>query len=50
METPRLPPNRPEIFQTAESLGIANRVFLRGASLEVAKLLSTLDLFVLSAI
>jgi glycosyltransferase involved in cell wall biosynthesis len=43
-------PCRSTISQTAESLGIANRVFLRGASLDVPGFLSTLDLFVLSSI
>ena len=43
-------PSRSEISQTAESLGIGNRVFLKGASLEVAEFLSSLDLFVLSSI
>jgi len=43
-------PCRAEISQTAESLGIANRVFLHGASLNVSGFLSTLDLFVLSSI
>jgi glycosyltransferase involved in cell wall biosynthesis len=33
-----------------ESLGITNRVFLHGASYDVAGFLSTLDLFVLSSI
>jgi glycosyltransferase involved in cell wall biosynthesis len=43
-------PCRAAISQTAESLGIANRVFLHGASHDVAGFLSTLDLFVLSSI
>ncbi len=43
-------PCRPAISQAAESLGIANRVFLHGASLDVPGFLSTLDLFVLSSI
>jgi glycosyltransferase involved in cell wall biosynthesis len=43
-------PCRAAIAQTAESLGIANRVFLLGASLDVPGFLSTLDLFVLSSI
>ena len=43
-------PCRTAISQTAESLGIANRVFLHGASLNVSGFLSTLDLFVLSSI
>jgi glycosyltransferase involved in cell wall biosynthesis len=43
-------PCRPVISQTAESLGIANRVFLHGVSHDVAGFLSTLDLFVLSSI
>jgi glycosyltransferase involved in cell wall biosynthesis len=43
-------PCRAAISQTAESLGIANRVFLHGASLNVPGFLSTLDLFVLSSI
>jgi glycosyltransferase involved in cell wall biosynthesis len=43
-------PCRPAISQTAESLGIANRVFLHGAGLDVPGFLSTLDLFVLSSI
>jgi len=43
-------PCRAAISQTAESLGIANRVFLHGASLNVSGFLSTLDLFVLSSI
>jgi glycosyltransferase involved in cell wall biosynthesis len=43
-------PCRGAISQTSESLGIANRVFLRGASLDVPGFLSTLDLFVLSSI
>ena len=41
---------RSEISQVAESLGIANRVSLHGASLAVAEFLSTLDLFVLSSV
>jgi glycosyltransferase involved in cell wall biosynthesis len=43
-------PCRAAISQTAESLGIANRVFLHGVSYDVAGFLSTLDLFVLSSI
>lgn len=43
-------PCRAAISQTAESLGIAKRVFLHGASFNVAGFLSTLDLFVLSSI
>jgi glycosyltransferase involved in cell wall biosynthesis len=43
-------PCRAAISQTAESLGITNRVFLHGASLNVPGFLSTLDLFVLSSI
>ena len=43
-------PCRAAIFQTAESLGIAKRVFLHGAGFDVAGFLSTLDLFVLSSI
>ncbi len=43
-------PCRAAISQTAESLGIANRVFLHGVSHDVAGFLSTLDLFVLSSI
>ena len=43
-------PCRPLISQTAESLGIANRVLLHGVSHDVAGFLSTLDLFVLSSI
>lgn len=43
-------PCRPAISQTAESLGIANRVFLHGVSHDVAGFLSKLDLFVLSSI
>ena len=43
-------PCRSVISQTAESLGIANRVFLPGVSHDVAGFLSTLDLFVLSSI
>jgi glycosyltransferase involved in cell wall biosynthesis len=43
-------PCRPSISQTAESLGIANRVFLHGASHDAPGFLSTLDLFVLSSI
>jgi glycosyltransferase involved in cell wall biosynthesis len=43
-------PCRASISQTAESLGISNRVFLHGASLDVPRFLSTLDLFVLSSI
>jgi glycosyltransferase involved in cell wall biosynthesis len=43
-------PCRPVISQTAESLGIANQVFLHGVSHDVAGFLSTLDLFVLSSI
>jgi glycosyltransferase involved in cell wall biosynthesis len=41
---------RSEISQVAELLGLANRVFLHGASLAVAEFLSTLDLFVLSSV
>ena len=41
---------RAAISQTAESLGIANRVYLHGAGYDVAGFLSTLDLFVLSSI
>ena len=40
---------RDAISQTAESLGIAKRVFLHGAGFDVAGFLSTLDLFVLSS-
>ena len=43
-------PCRVVISQVAESLRIANRVFLHGASLDVPGFLSTLDLFVLSSI
>src|SRR6202158_2772907 len=43
-------PCRAAISQTVESLGITKRVFLHGASYEVAGFLSTLDLFVLSSI
>jgi glycosyltransferase involved in cell wall biosynthesis len=43
-------PCRAAISQTAESLGIANRVFLHGAGYDVAGFLSTLDLFVLSSL
>jgi glycosyltransferase involved in cell wall biosynthesis len=43
-------PLRAAISQTAESLGIANRVFLHGAGFDVAGFLSKLDLFVLSSI
>jgi glycosyltransferase involved in cell wall biosynthesis len=43
-------PCRATISQTAESLGITNRVFLHGASLDVPGFLSALDLFVLSSI
>jgi glycosyltransferase involved in cell wall biosynthesis len=43
-------PCRAAISQTIESLGIANRVFLHGASLDVSGFLSTLDLFVLSSV
>jgi len=43
-------PCRAAIAQTAESLGISNRVFLHGASHDVAGFLSTLDLFVLSSL
>ncbi|MGC0774641.1 MAG: glycosyltransferase [Candidatus Acidiferrum sp.] len=43
-------PCRAAITQTAESLGIAGRVFLHGASLDVPGFLTTLDLFVLSSI
>jgi glycosyltransferase involved in cell wall biosynthesis len=43
-------PCRAAISQTAESLGIANRLFLHGVSYDVAGFLSTLDLFVLSSI
>ena len=43
-------PCRRTISQTAESLGIANRVFLHGANYDVAGFLSTLDLFALSSI
>lgn len=42
-------PCRAAISQTAQSLGIANRVFLHGAGLDVPGFLSTLDLFVLSS-
>jgi glycosyltransferase involved in cell wall biosynthesis len=43
-------PCRSVISQTAESLGVANQVFLQGVSHDVAGFLSTLDLFVLSSI
>jgi glycosyltransferase involved in cell wall biosynthesis len=43
-------PCRAAIAHTAESLGIANRVFLHGAGYDVAGFLSALDLFVLSSI
>lgn len=43
-------PCRAGISQTAESLGIENRVFLHGAGHDVAGFLSTLDLFALSSI
>jgi glycosyltransferase involved in cell wall biosynthesis len=43
-------PCRVAISQTAESLGIAKRVFLHGTGFDVAGFLSTLDLFVLSSI
>jgi glycosyltransferase involved in cell wall biosynthesis len=43
-------PCRAVIAQTAESLGVANRVFLHGASRNVPGFLSTLDLFVLSSV
>jgi glycosyltransferase involved in cell wall biosynthesis len=43
-------PCRPAIIQTAESLGIAECVFLHGTSHDVPSFLSTLDLFVLSSI
>jgi len=43
-------PCRVAISRTAESLGIANRVFLDGASFDVAGFLSTLDMFVLPSI
>jgi glycosyltransferase involved in cell wall biosynthesis len=43
-------PCRAAISQTAESLGVTNRVFLHGASLDVPGFLSTLDLFVLSSL
>jgi glycosyltransferase involved in cell wall biosynthesis len=43
-------PCRAAISLTAESLGIANRVFLHGSSLNVSGFLSALDLFVLSSI
>ena len=43
-------PCRAAISQTAESLGVGNRVFLHGAGLDVPGFLSTLDLFVLSSI
>jgi glycosyltransferase involved in cell wall biosynthesis len=43
-------PCRDAISQAAESLGITNRVFLHGASLDVPGFLSNLDLFVLSSI
>ena len=43
-------PCRLAMSQTAESLGIAKRVSLHGASLDVPGFLSSLDLFVLSSI
>jgi len=43
-------PCRPHIEQVAASLGIANRVILHGAGLDVAGFLSKLDLFVLSSL
>jgi glycosyltransferase involved in cell wall biosynthesis len=43
-------PCRAAISQTAESLGVTNRVFLHGAGLDVPGFLSALDLFVLSSI
>jgi len=43
-------PCRAAISQTADSLGIANRVFLHGAGYDVPDFLSTLDLFVLSSV
>jgi len=43
-------PCRAALSQTAESLGIAKRVFLHGTGFNVAGFLSTLDLFVLSSI
>ena len=43
-------PCRAAISQTAESLGVTNRVFLHGADLDVPGFLATLDLFVLSSI
>jgi glycosyltransferase involved in cell wall biosynthesis len=43
-------PCRASISQVAESLGIANRVFLHGVSHDVAGFLSRLDLFVLSSV
>jgi glycosyltransferase involved in cell wall biosynthesis len=43
-------PCRPVISQTAESLGISDRVFLHGVSQDVAGFLSALDLFVLSSV
>jgi len=43
-------PCRSVISQTAASLGVANRVFLHGACLNVPGFLSTLDLFVLPSI
>jgi glycosyltransferase involved in cell wall biosynthesis len=43
-------PCRMALSQIAASLGLTNRVFLHGASLDVSGFLSTLDLFVLSSI
>lgn len=43
-------PCRLSIEETAASLGVASRVFLHGASLDVAGFLAKLDLFVLSSI
>jgi glycosyltransferase involved in cell wall biosynthesis len=43
-------PCRAAISQTAESLGVRNRVFLHGGNPNVPGFLSTLDLFVLSSI
>ena len=43
-------PCRMALSQIAASLGLTNRVFLHGASLDVPGFLSTLDLFVLSSI
>jgi glycosyltransferase involved in cell wall biosynthesis len=43
-------PCRAAISQTADSLGIASRVFLHGAGYDVPGFLATLDLFVLSSI